>query len=89
MCALSVGCVVAASACSERSASLVSAGTASLGGQTTATMGAGSGSIRDTASGHDYPSLTISDDMSFEFGQELEGVIPYGKRTLLLFFVLS
>ncbi|XP_017094713.2 ral GTPase-activating protein subunit beta isoform X9 [Drosophila bipectinata] len=65
------------SACSERSASLVSAGTASLGGQTTATMGAGSGSIRDTASGHDYPSLTISDDMSFEFGQELEGVLPY------------
>ncbi|KAH8275078.1 hypothetical protein KR018_007678 [Drosophila ironensis] len=65
------------SACSERSASLVSAGTASLGGQTTATIGAGSGSIRDTASGHDYPSLTISDDMSFEFGQELEGVPPY------------
>nr|NP_001285079.1 uncharacterized protein Dmel_CG34408, isoform I [Drosophila melanogaster]AHN59549.1 uncharacterized protein Dmel_CG34408, isoform I [Drosophila melanogaster] len=65
------------SACSERSASLVSAGTASLGGQTTATMGAGSGSIRDTASAHDYPSLTISDDMSFEFGQELEGVTTY------------
>nr|XP_017012937.2 ral GTPase-activating protein subunit beta isoform X9 [Drosophila takahashii] len=65
------------SACSERSASLVSAGTASLGGQTTATMGAGSGSIRDTASAHDYPSLTISDDMSFEFGQELEGVTSY------------
>ncbi|XP_016986709.1 ral GTPase-activating protein subunit beta isoform X9 [Drosophila rhopaloa] len=65
------------SACSERSASLVSAGTASLGGQTTATMGAGSGSMRDTASAHDYPSLTISDDMSFEFGQELEGVTTY------------
>ncbi|KAI8034366.1 hypothetical protein M5D96_012829 [Drosophila gunungcola] len=65
------------SACSERSASLVSAGTASLGGQTTATMGAGSGSIRDTASAHDYPSLTISDDMSFEFGQELESVTTY------------
>ncbi|KQS29869.1 ral GTPase-activating protein subunit beta isoform X9 [Drosophila erecta] len=65
------------SACSERSASLISAGTASLGGQTTATMGAGSGSIRDTASAHDYPSLTISDDMSFEFGQELEGVTTY------------
>ncbi|XP_032582732.1 ral GTPase-activating protein subunit beta isoform X13 [Drosophila sechellia] len=65
------------SACSERSASLVSAGTASLGGQTTATMGAGSGSIRDTGSAHDYPSLTISDDMSFEFGQELEGVTTY------------
>ncbi|XP_065724369.2 ral GTPase-activating protein subunit beta isoform X10 [Drosophila suzukii] len=65
------------SACSERSASLVSAGTASLGGQTTTTMGAGSGSIRDTASAHDYPSLTISDDMSFEFGQELEGVTTY------------
>jgi len=41
-------------------------------------MGAGSGSIRDTASAHDYPSLTISDDMSFEFGQELEGVTTYG-----------
>ncbi|XP_022233300.2 ral GTPase-activating protein subunit beta isoform X11 [Drosophila obscura] len=65
------------SACSERSASLVSTGTASLGAQTTATMGAGSGSIRDTASAHDYPSLTISDDMSFEFGQELEGVTTY------------
>ncbi|XP_034665262.1 ral GTPase-activating protein subunit beta isoform X9 [Drosophila subobscura] len=65
------------SACSERSASLVSAGTASLGAQTTATMGAGSGSMRDTASAHDYPSLTISDDMSFEFGQELEGVTTY------------
>ncbi|KAH8420260.1 hypothetical protein KR009_008363 [Drosophila setifemur] len=72
---------ILSSACSERSASLVSAGTASLGGQTTATMGAGSGSIRDTgsvsASAHDYPSLTISDDMSFEFGQELEGVSTY------------
>ncbi|XP_033244230.1 ral GTPase-activating protein subunit beta isoform X11 [Drosophila miranda] len=65
------------SGCSERSASLVSTGTASLGAQTTATMGAGSGSIRDTASAHDYPSLTISDDMSFEFGQELEGVTTY------------
>ncbi|SPP77926.1 blast:Ral GTPase-activating protein subunit beta [Drosophila guanche] len=65
------------SACSERSASLVSTGTASLGAQTTATMGAGSGSMRDTASAHDYPSLTISDDMSFEFGQELEGVTTY------------
>ncbi|BFG01863.1 ral GTPase-activating protein subunit beta [Drosophila madeirensis] len=65
------------SAGSERSASLVSTGTASLGAQTTATMGAGSGSMRDTASAHDYPSLTISDDMSFEFGQELEGVTTY------------
>ncbi|XP_017030223.1 ral GTPase-activating protein subunit beta isoform X7 [Drosophila kikkawai] len=66
------------SACSERSVSLVSAGTASLSGQTTATMGAGSGSIRDTASSaHDYPSLTISDDMSFEFGQELDSGTTY------------
>ncbi|EDW82732.2 uncharacterized protein Dwil_GK24981 [Drosophila willistoni] len=58
------------SACSERSASLISAGTASLGGQTTATVGAGSSSLN--ASAHDYPSLTISDDMSLEFAQDLE-----------------
>lgn len=55
-------------------------------------MGAGSGSIRDTASAHDYPSLTISDDMSFEFGQELEGVTTYGKLCflcILIIFILS
>ncbi|XP_068141139.1 ral GTPase-activating protein subunit beta isoform X11 [Drosophila tropicalis] len=63
------------SACSERSASLISAGTASLGGQTTATVGAGSSSLN--ASAHDYPSLTISDDMSLEFAQDLEGVASY------------
>ncbi|XP_023035313.1 ral GTPase-activating protein subunit beta isoform X4 [Drosophila willistoni] len=63
------------SACSERSASLISAGTASLGGQTTATVGAGSSSLN--ASAHDYPSLTISDDMSLEFAQDLEGLASY------------
>ncbi|XP_034475061.1 ral GTPase-activating protein subunit beta isoform X5 [Drosophila innubila] len=58
------------SACSERSASLVS-GTVSFGGQTTAM------SSRDTASAHEYPSLTISDDISVDFTHDFESIASY------------
>ncbi|KAL7742458.1 hypothetical protein ACLKA6_019087 [Drosophila palustris] len=58
------------SACSERSASLVS-GTVSFGGQTTAM------SSRDTASAHEYPSLTISDDISVDFTNDFESIASY------------
>ncbi|XP_030564945.1 ral GTPase-activating protein subunit beta isoform X1 [Drosophila novamexicana] len=58
------------SACSDRSASLAS-GTVSFGAQTTAM------SSRDTGSAHDYPSLTISDDISVEFTHEFESVAAY------------
>ncbi|XP_017859533.1 PREDICTED: ral GTPase-activating protein subunit beta isoform X11 [Drosophila arizonae] len=61
---------ILSSACSDRSASLAS-GTVSFGAPTAAT------SSRDTASAHDYPSLTISDDISVEFASELEGVASY------------
>ncbi|TDG46680.1 hypothetical protein AWZ03_006860 [Drosophila navojoa] len=61
---------ILSSACSDRSASLAS-GTVSFGAPTAAT------SSRDTASAHDYPSLTISDDISVEFAGELEGVASY------------
>lgn len=62
------------SACSERSGSLAS-GTVSFGGPTTAM------NSRDAASAHDYPSLTISDDLSVDFSHEFEGVASYGKPT--------
>ncbi|XP_034100505.1 ral GTPase-activating protein subunit beta isoform X14 [Drosophila albomicans] len=58
------------SACSERSASLVS-GTVSFGGQTPAM------SSRDTASAHEYPSLTISDDISVDFTHDFESIASY------------
>ncbi|XP_064546570.1 ral GTPase-activating protein subunit beta isoform X2 [Drosophila montana] len=58
------------SAGSDRSASLAS-GTVSFGAQTTAM------SSRDTGSAHDYPSLTISDDISVEFTHEFESVASY------------
>lgn len=29
--------------------------------------------------GYDYPSLTISDDLSVDFSHEFEGVASYGK----------
>ncbi|XP_032585195.1 ral GTPase-activating protein subunit beta isoform X11 [Drosophila mojavensis] len=61
---------ILSSVCSDRSASLAS-GTVSFGAPTAAT------SSRDTASAHDYPSLTISDDISVEFASELEGVASY------------
>ncbi|XP_023171088.1 ral GTPase-activating protein subunit beta isoform X2 [Drosophila hydei] len=61
---------ILSSACSDRSASLAS-GTVSFGAPTAAM------SSRDTASAHDYPSLTISDDISVEFTSELEGVASY------------
>ncbi|XP_032591658.1 ral GTPase-activating protein subunit beta isoform X8 [Drosophila grimshawi] len=54
------------SACSERSASLTS-GTASFGAQTHTA----------TASAHDFPSLTISDDISVEFAHDFEAVASY------------
>lgn len=66
------------SACSERSASLVS-GTVSFGGQTPAM------SSRDTASAHDYPSLTISDDISVDFTHDFESIASYGKVLVFLF----
>ncbi|XP_017842322.2 LOW QUALITY PROTEIN: ral GTPase-activating protein subunit beta [Drosophila busckii] len=61
---------VLSSACSERSASVIS-GSISCGGHAAAS------SLRDTASTHDYPSLTISDDLSVEFAHELDGLATY------------
>lgn len=62
------------SACSERSGSLTS-GTVNVGGPITAI------NPRDMVLAHDYPSLTISDDLSLDFSHEFEGVASYGKAT--------
>lgn len=81
-------------ACSERSASIASVGNSSLGAHSTATIGNsvaagstaadsyhGSGTLnaRDNASQHEYPSLTIFDDLPLEVLHEYETATGYGK----------
>ncbi|XP_075152916.1 ral GTPase-activating protein subunit beta isoform X9 [Haematobia irritans] len=83
---------ILSSAFSERSASIASVGNSSLGGQSNATIGnsvaAGSTAAdsyhgsntlnaRDSASQHDYPSLTLFDDLPLEALHEFETATGY------------
>uniref|UniRef100_T1PDB7 Rap-GAP domain-containing protein n=1 Tax=Musca domestica TaxID=7370 RepID=T1PDB7_MUSDO len=83
---------ILSSACSERSASIASVGNSSLGAHSTATIGNsvaagstaadsyhGSGTLnaRDNASQHEYPSLTIFDDLPLEVLHEYETATGY------------
>lgn len=82
-------------ACSERSASIASVGNSSLGAHSTVTIGnsvaAGSSTAadsyhgsatlnaRDNTSQHEYPSLTLFDDLPLEVLHEYETATGYGK----------
>ncbi|XP_073825991.1 ral GTPase-activating protein subunit beta isoform X12 [Musca autumnalis] len=83
---------ILSSACSERSASIASVGNSSLGAHSTATIGNsvaagstaadsyhGSGTLnaRDNASQHEYPSLSVFDDLPLEVLHEYETATGY------------
>ncbi|XP_037828194.1 ral GTPase-activating protein subunit beta isoform X8 [Lucilia sericata] len=84
---------VLSSACSERSASIASVGNSSLGAHSTVTIGnsvaAGSSTAadsyhgsatlnaRDNTSQHEYPSLTLFDDLPLEVLHEYETATGY------------
>ncbi|XP_013113651.1 ral GTPase-activating protein subunit beta isoform X13 [Stomoxys calcitrans] len=83
---------ILSSACSERSASIASVGNSSLGAHSNVTIGNsvaagstaadsyhGSGTLnaRDSASQHDYPSLTFFDDLPLEALHEYETATGY------------
>ncbi|XP_061400512.1 ral GTPase-activating protein subunit beta [Musca vetustissima] len=83
---------ILSSACSERSASIASVGNSSLGAHSTATIGNsvaagstaadsyhGSGTLnaRDNSSQHEYPSLTIFDDLPLDVLHEYETATSY------------
>lgn len=91
-------------ACSERSASIASVGNSSLGAHSTTTIGnsvaAGSSTAadsyhgsaplnaRDNTSQHEYPSLTLFDDLPLEVLHEYETATGYGKFLYFFIFIV-